>query len=78
MNKLLVTGCAGFIGGNFVRLLLGKSFLNKSYGFNFLEIDEIIGVDAMRIGSSVELVSELKQNNNFTFYPHDIADRKSI
>ncbi|MEI7441118.1 MAG: dTDP-glucose 4,6-dehydratase [bacterium] len=78
MTKILVTGCAGFIGGNFVRLLLGKSFLNKGYGFSSLECEEIIGVDAMRIGSSVELISELKKNKKFTFYKYDICDSESL
>jgi dTDP-glucose 4,6-dehydratase len=78
MTKLLVTGCAGFIGGNFVRLLLGKSFSNKNYSFDSLSVDEVVGIDAMRIGSSEKLLSELKENKKFTFYKHDICDRKSL
>ena len=61
--KLLVTGCFGFIGYNFI------NYINKNHFNDF----EIVGIDSLN-----EKYSELNRktfvgkNNNFEFYNLDI------
>ncbi|KIL08033.1 spore coat protein [Clostridium botulinum] len=67
MKHIVVTGGAGFIGGNFVHYMLNK------YG-NY----KIIVVDALTYAGNMETLQNVKDNPNFTFYKLDIADRKGI
>jgi len=57
--KVLLTGCAGFIGIN-----LTSRLLNEGY--------EVIGVDNF-ITSSPENIKQFKSNPNFRFIEHDIS-----
>ncbi|WP_244834512.1 dTDP-glucose 4,6-dehydratase [Clostridium sp. BJN0001] len=65
--KIVVTGGAGFIGGNFVHYMLNKY---KDY--------KIIVVDCLTYAGNMETLSDVKDNPNFSFYKIDIADRQAI
>ena len=61
--KLLITGCAGFIGANFAEYIL-----------NNYNQDSIVGVDCLTYAANSNVLSELVKHPNFTFYKQDICD----
>ena len=65
--KILVTGGAGFIGGNFVHYMLGK-----------YPEEQIICVDCLTYAGNMETLAPVMENPNFTFYKTDITDRVAI
>lgn len=65
--KILVTGGAGFIGGNFVHCMLEK---HKDY--------KIICLDALTYAGNMETLAAVMDNPNFTFVKGDIADRDAV
>jgi len=65
--KIIVTGGAGFIGGNFVHYMLGK-----------YNADEIICLDNLTYAGNMETVAPAMDNPNFKFIKADIADRTAI
>lgn len=65
--NIIVTGGAGFIGGNFVHMMVN----------NYPE-DYIICVDALTYAGNLETLEPVKNKKNFTFVKADIADRKAI
>ena len=65
--KILVTGCAGFIGSAFCRYLL------KKYPSEY-----IYGVDAMTYAASPEALEYLMGYTNFTFARENICDREAM
>ena len=67
LKTLLVTGGAGFIGSNFVKLMLEK---HPEY--------KIINVDALTYAGNLENLKEIDDNENYTFVNADIRDRKKI
>lgn len=67
MRKILVTGGAGFIGGNFVHYMLKKYSDYK-----------IICVDALTYAGNMETLEPVLNNPNFKFIKSDISDRESI
>lgn len=67
MKKILVTGGAGFIGGNFVHYMLKKY---NDY--------KIICVDALTYAGNMETLEPVLRNPNFKFIKADISDRESI
>ncbi len=65
--KIIVTGGAGFIGGNFVHYMLNKY---SDY--------QIICLDALTYAGNMETLESVKDNPNFKFYKADIADRNAV
>lgn len=67
MKTILVTGGAGFIGSNFVKLILEK---HPDY--------KIINVDALTYAGNLENLIDITDNGNNVFIKADIRDRKKI
>ncbi len=69
MNQktIIVTGGAGFIGGNFIHYMINK-----------YENYRIICVDALTYAGNMETLEAVKDNKNFAFYKIDITDRSEI
>ena len=61
--KLLITGCAGFIGANFTKYWLDK-----------YPTDTVVGVDLLTYAANIDALEMLKKEKRFTFYRADIAD----
>ncbi len=67
MNKILVTGGAGFIGGNFVYYMLE----------NYPQM-QLVCLDALTYAGNLETLKDAFKKTNFTFVKGDITDRKFI
>lgn len=65
--KLLITGGAGFIGGNFVHYVLEKY---PDY--------EVHCVDALTYAGNLETLKQAEDNSKFHFHLSDIADRETM
>lgn len=67
MKTMLVTGGAGFIGSNFVKLMLEK---HPDY--------RIINVDALTYAGNLENLKDIDGNPNYQLIKADIRDREKI
>jgi dTDP-glucose 4,6-dehydratase len=67
MKTILVTGGAGFIGSNFVKLMLTQ---HPDY--------KIINVDALTYAGNLENLIDIADNVNYIFVKSDIRDRGKI
>ncbi|MFT9487172.1 MAG: dTDP-glucose 4,6-dehydratase [Tepidibacillus sp.] len=67
MKTILVTGGAGFIGSNFIKLMLEK---HPNY--------KIINVDALTYAGNLENLKDIMNNDNYVFIKADIRDREKI
>ncbi|MFV0392886.1 MAG: dTDP-glucose 4,6-dehydratase [Coprobacillaceae bacterium] len=65
--KILVTGGAGFIGGNFVHYMVDK-----------YPEDEIVNLDALTYAGNLETCASVESKPNYKFIKGDIADRDFI
>jgi len=65
--KILVTGGAGFIGGNFVHYMVNKY---PEY--------EIVNLDLLTYAGNLETLKGVENKANYKFYRGDIADREFI
>lgn len=62
-KKILITGCAGFIGSNLSDVLLTNN--------------QVIGIDNLSTGQEKFMSSSIK-NKNFTFHKFDLLDKASL
>jgi len=67
LKTILVTGGAGFIGSNFVKLMLEK---HPEY--------KIINIDALTYAGNLENLKDIDSNPNYEFIKVDIRDREKI
>ncbi|WBL20911.1 dTDP-glucose 4,6-dehydratase [Zunongwangia sp. HRR-M8] len=67
MDNILVTGGCGFIGSNFIIHYL-KNNLDSA----------IVNLDALTYAGTIDNLSELKNNDRYTFIEGDICDRDLI
>ncbi|MGV8148978.1 MAG: dTDP-glucose 4,6-dehydratase [Alkaliphilus sp.] len=67
MQNILVTGGAGFIGSNFVKMMLDKY---PDY--------RIINVDVLTYAGNLENLEDVEENENYIFVKADIRDREKI
>lgn len=65
--KILVTGGAGFIGGNFVHYIMGR-----------YPADQVICLDALTYAGNMETLAPAMGKENFQFVKGDIADREQV
>ena len=65
--KLLITGGLGFIGSNFIRLMLRQH-----------DDIQILNIDDLRLGSNPENLQDLIENRRYKFCKGDIADERFI
>ena len=65
--KIIVTGGAGFIGGNFIHLMVNK-----------YPEDDYICLDALTYAGNLETLAPVMDKPNFKFVKGDIADREFI
>ena len=65
--RIIITGGAGFIGGNFVHHMLREH-----------PEDEILCVDKLTYAGNMETLADVMTNPHFSFYKIDIADRKAV
>ncbi len=67
MKNILVTGGAGFIGSNFVKMMLDA---HPDY--------RIINVDALTYAGNLENLTDIDDNSNYHFIRADIRDRTKM
>ncbi|WP_096636349.1 dTDP-glucose 4,6-dehydratase [Clostridium cochlearium] len=67
MKTMLVTGGAGFIGSNFIKLMLKRY---PDY--------RIINVDALTYAGNLENLKDVENNSNYIFLRSDIMNREKI
>ena len=65
-GEILVTGGAGFIGSNFVKYMLGK------YDY------KVINLDALTYAGNLENLTDIEDDENYTFIKGDITDREVV
>lgn len=67
MANIIVTGGAGFIGGNFMHYMVNK-----------YKEDNIICIDSLTYAGNMETLEPIKDKPNYKFYKVDITDRKAV
>ena len=65
--KIIVTGGAGFIGGNYIHIMLKKH-----------PEDEYICLDALTYAGNMETLEPVMHNPKFKFVKMDVADRQAV
>ncbi len=67
MKTILITGGAGFIGSNFVKMVLDRY---PEY--------RVVNVDALTYAGNLENLKDINSNEKYTFVKADIRDREKI
>jgi dTDP-glucose 4,6-dehydratase len=67
MDNILVTGGAGFIGSNFVKMMLKK---HHNY--------HIFNLDALTYAGNLDNLKDISNHKNYTFIKADIRDRRIV
>lgn len=67
MSKFLVTGGAGFIGGNFLHIMVNK-YPNDQY----------VCIDALTYAGNMETLEPIMNKPNFKFVHENICNRKAV
>ena len=67
MAKFLVTGGAGFIGGNFLHIMVNK-YPNDQY----------VCIDALTYAGNMETLAPIKDKPNFKFVHENICNREAV
>ncbi len=67
MSKFLVTGGAGFIGGNFLHTMVKK-----------YKDDTWVCIDALTYAGNMETLEPILKNSNFKFVHENICDREAV
>ena len=65
--KVVITGCAGFIGANFTK-----------YWLDNYALDIVVGIDCLTYAANVPVLETLKQRKNFKFYQANICNREAM
>ena len=67
MAKFLITGGAGFIGGNYLHIMVNK-----------YPQDEFVCLDALTYAGNMETIEPIMNRHNFKFVHENICNRKAI
>ena len=67
MAKFLVTGGAGFIGGNFLHIMVNR-YPNDQY----------VCIDALTYAGNMETLEPIMNKSNFKFVHEDITNREAV
>ena len=67
MSKFLVTGGAGFIGGNFLHIMVNK-----------YPSDQYVCIDALTYAGNMETLEPIMDKPNFKFVHENICDRDAV
>lgn len=67
MNKILITGGAGFIGSNFIHYILSKY---DSY--------QVINLDKLTYAANLDNLKDIESNKNYKFIHGNIVDKEFI
>ena len=68
MKKILLTGCAGFIGSNFV-----KKIATKEKGYSFNDLDALTYA-----GRYSTIAPEVEGNDNISFFKIDVRELEKV
>ncbi|MHC4079361.1 MAG: dTDP-glucose 4,6-dehydratase [Planctomycetota bacterium] len=78
MSRILVTGGAGFIGSNFVRLLLRPGERDKQGKQGKQGEHQVINLDVLTYAGNLESLRDVQDDPGYTFVRADIADRAAV
>jgi dTDP-glucose 4,6-dehydratase len=71
MKKVLLTGCAGFIGANFVKSVTTRAEIKAEYQFHI--------IDALTYAGRYETIQkEVESNSHLSFFKMDIRDAQAV
>lgn len=65
--RIVITGCAGFIGANFT-----------NYWLDNHKKDTVIGIDCLTYAANIPALSALEKRENFRFYKANICDSATV